>query len=83
MSTAKDFPFDTVTQEAFKIVQLGGEVHQKFTCAGCGARLTMDEPNHFFELGTCDRCDAVTNIKAQGCNYMVLMNATTAAAARR
>ena len=27
----------------------------------------------FFELGTCDNCDTVTDIKKQGCNYAMHM----------
>lgn len=66
-----DFPFDKVTRKAAKIAALGGYTFQKFTCAGCGARLTMDEPNVFHETGSCDRCDVVTDIRKRGCNYMV------------
>lgn len=71
----KDFPFDVVCDKARDLAQQGYEVHQKFTCAGCGQRLTMAEPNHFFETGTCDQCDTITNIKAHGCNYMVIVGA--------
>jgi hypothetical protein len=68
----KDFPFDEVCDTARRLAVEGHKVYQKFTCVGCGQRLTMDEPNHFYEEGTCDKCDAVTDIKKQGCNYMVV-----------
>jgi hypothetical protein len=69
----KDFPFEDVVASAVAQMKKGHFVYQKFTCAGCGQRLTIDQPNIFFETGTCDKCPAVTNIKAQGCNFLVHM----------
>jgi hypothetical protein len=71
--TYRDYPFDAVVAKANLIIALGHAVHQKFSCANCGARLTIDTPNTFHETGTCDRCHAVTNIRARGCNYMVIL----------
>lgn len=68
----KDHPFDAVCRKAEELVKQGLYVHQKFTCAGCGNRLTMSTPNHFYEEGTCDNCPTVTNIRKQGCNYLVM-----------
>jgi hypothetical protein len=73
MTIYKDFPFDEICQAADQKVKEGFEVYQKFTCAGCGQRLTIDVPNHFHRTGTCDRCPAVTDIEKQGCNYMLHM----------
>jgi hypothetical protein len=47
--------------------------YQKFTCAGCGERLGIDEPNKFYTKGNCDNCSTITDIKKDGCNYMVVM----------
>lgn len=44
---------------------------QKFTCAGCGERLMMEEPNVFHETGHCDRCGYVTDLSKRGCGYML------------
>jgi hypothetical protein len=66
----RDFPFGEVVTKAQALAAAGHDVYQKFTCAGCGARLTMEEPNDFHETGTCDRCNVITDIKARGCNYM-------------
>jgi len=70
-----DYPFDKVAKKAVKLLKQHPNllIHQKYTCAGCGARLGIDEPNVFYETGTCDKCDAVTNIRKQGCNYMIHM----------
>jgi hypothetical protein len=66
----RDGPFDEVCREAERLTKDGFKVYQKFTCDGCGARLTMTEPGHFYEEGTCDQCNAITNIRLKGCNYM-------------
>lgn len=66
-----DYPFDDVVKKAEALIAQGANVYQKFTCSGCGNRLTMGEPNKFFETGTCDKCPTVTDIKSKGCNYMV------------
>ena len=67
-----DHPFYEVAAEAARHVANGATVFQKWTCAGCGARLTLEEPNKFHLTGTCDLCPAVTNIEAQGCNYLLI-----------
>ena len=68
-----DFPWDDVVRRAAEMTASGAYVFQKFTCAGCGNRLTMDEPNRLYETGTCDNCPTVTNIKERGCNFMLYM----------
>jgi hypothetical protein len=67
-----DYPFYEVAKTAWEHVAKGRQVHQKFTCAKCQMRLTMATANQFFETGTCDHCGHVTNIKFQGCNYLVI-----------
>lgn len=69
-----DFPFDEIVATVTELKAKGGFLaFQKFTCVGCGNRLTMEEPFKFYTEGTCDNCDAVTNIKQQGCNYLLIM----------
>lgn len=69
-----DFPFDEVVKKVQELKARGGFVaFQKFTCAGCGNRLTIDEPFKFYTEGTCDNCPAVTDIVQQGCNYMLVV----------
>ena len=67
----RDFPFEKMARQAERLVKDGFTVYQKFSCNGCGERLTMDVPNKFFQEGTCDKCDTVTNIERKGCNYCV------------
>ena len=68
----RDFPFEEICAAAAELTADGWDVHQKYTCAGCGQRLTMEEPGKFFETGSCDKCPAVTDIRKQGCNYTLI-----------
>lgn len=67
-----DYPFDEVTAEAEKLVAQGAMVHQKFTCQHCRVRQTMEEPNTFYTSGRCEECGGITDIKARGCNYLLI-----------
>jgi ribosomal protein L40E len=67
-----DYPFDEAEEGAKKWMADGFEIHQKFTCVKCGARLTIEEPNVFYTSGSCDKCGAVTDIRARGCNYLAI-----------
>jgi hypothetical protein len=72
MRNYNDYPLEAVVAKASVLIAKGCEVYQKYTCAGCGARLTMTKPNVFHHSGTCDRCSGVTNIRWHGCNMMVV-----------
>jgi hypothetical protein len=67
-----DYPLEAVVAKANALIANGCEVYQKFTCASCGARLTMSKPNIFHPTGTCDQCSRITNIRWTGCNMMVV-----------
>lgn len=68
-----DHPFDEVVKTATDWIGRGGTVHQKFSCAKCGERLTVAEANVFFEAGSCDRCGWITDIRKSGCNYLLVV----------
>jgi hypothetical protein len=65
----KDFPLELCLRNADDIIKQGLTVHQKFTCGGCGNRLTCEEPNVFYSTGKCDNCSHITTITH--CNYLV------------
>jgi hypothetical protein len=67
-----DDPFDIAVAKANEAIRAGFTIYQKFTCAGCGARLTIDEPNTFHAVGTCDRCPAITQIHRTGCGFLAV-----------
>lgn len=69
----QDFPFDEVVRAANELASRGFQVHQKYTCDGCGERLTIEAPNTFHLQGICDKCPGVvTDIAKKGCNYLVI-----------
>jgi hypothetical protein len=70
MSAYNDYPLEDIVVEAVRLIAQGAKVHQKFTCAGCKRRLTVEEPNIFYQSGTCDNCNVITTIRA--CNYMIV-----------
>jgi hypothetical protein len=62
-----DVPVDQLLKLAHETVQtFGGRVYFSFTCAGCGRRLTFDEPNTLYSHGLCDRCGTTTVITEGG-----------------
>lgn len=70
-----NYPFPEVIAKLDEIAATVGvdkfDFYQKFTCAECGNRLTIDAPNLLFKTGTCDKCKATTDIEKTGCNYML------------
>ena len=65
-------PFDETAADALKYVQEGWTVFQQFNCAHCGAKQTMGDSNRFHTFGRCQECDQVTDIRKDGCNYMLM-----------
>jgi hypothetical protein len=65
-------PFDECLMAADEVIRKGGTVYQQFNCSSCGTKQTMDDANVFHKLGRCEECEAITDIKHEGCNYMVV-----------
>jgi hypothetical protein len=68
-----DRPFEEVALIAKAMFDDGHTIFQKFTCHYCNARQTMEEPNRFFTIGTCDECGSETDLVRAGCGYMLAM----------
>jgi transcription elongation factor Elf1 len=64
-------PWGEVIEAAKVFIEQGHEVHQQFNCEHCGVKQTMAEPNKFYMLGTCEECGKQTNIRMNGCNYLL------------
>jgi hypothetical protein len=71
MSKLKLYPWDECVDQVQFYLAMGALVHQQFNCAKCGTKQTMGTPNVFFELGTCEECKHVTDIRKDGCNYLL------------
>lgn len=65
----KDYPLQECAEEADALIAAGGTIYQKWTCAHCGARQTMTEPNTLYTSGKCEECNEITQIKE--CNYLL------------
>ena len=73
-----DHPFYENVAEAQHVIDAGGTVYQKFTCAGCTARQTMSVPNKFFTSGKCEECGHITDILVSGCNFLAVFGRESA-----
>lgn len=68
-----DHPILECEETAKRIIARGGTVYQKWSCGGCGSRITANNPNTFTIKGHCEDCGHVTDILATGCNYLAVI----------
>lgn len=68
-----DHPFEEIVPAVEEQIKKGNSFYQKWTCAHCGSRQTMSNPNLLYEIGKCENCNLITDIKFQGCNYLLLI----------
>jgi len=71
MKTYKNYPIETCARTIEGILRQhpGSAIYQKWTCDGCGRRITGNTPNKLFEFGHCEDCGHTTDLKRTGCNY--------------
>jgi hypothetical protein len=69
MAKYNDYPLEQCAAAAQKLTAQGILVYQKWTCAHCGSRQTMADPDRFYVRGVCEECKRETRIEQ--CNYMV------------
>jgi hypothetical protein len=72
MSANADVPFVEACEQAQRIINQGGEVFQRFTCATCGSRQSIETPNVFHMTATCEECKSLTNILERGCGFLAV-----------
>ena len=68
----KVYDFDEVCRNAKAHADAGRFVFQQFNCAHCGMKQTMEEANVFHTSGICEECGKLTDIKKDGCNFMLI-----------
>lgn len=67
-----DYPLlEVATQAAEHLATGRANVWQKWTCAHCNSRQTMDQMNVFYTSGRCEECGKITQIEK--CNYLLEM----------
>ena len=64
----KDYSLLEIEPTCQLILGIGGTFFQKFTCAHCGSRQTMETANMLFVSGSCEECGESTDIIKSGCN---------------
>jgi hypothetical protein len=70
-------PFYECVMQAKTLMTKGADVYQQFNCANCSTKQTMSKPNTFYKSGRCEECGYVTNIEANGCNFMAHFQVAT------
>ncbi len=50
-------------------VASGSTIFQKWTCGGCGKRITGNNKNFFAVEGHCEECNHTTDLLTAGCGY--------------
>ena len=68
-------PWDDVIKHADDRIKAGWLVYQQWQCSHCGAKQTMPDENKFYTHGICEECDSLTDIKANGMNFMATIGA--------
>lgn len=71
MTKPTDYPIETCARDVKPYVEAGCHFHQKWTCAKCRSRQTMDDEDIFHATGRCEACGYITDITVTGCNYML------------
>lgn len=72
MHSHHDHDFDQVAARVPELMDRGFIFYQKWSCVHCGSRQTMSTVNKLFYEGICEECGNITNIKANGCNYLLI-----------
>jgi hypothetical protein len=71
-----DYPLEEIAKAFDEHSKKGAQCFQKWTCAHCGARQTMPNPNVLYTHGNCEECQKQTDIRIKGCNYLYTMSTT-------
>lgn len=67
-----DGPIEEIAKEMANVVKkYGATTWQKWTCAHCGSRQGMEQPNVLFRQGECEECHKVTDITH--CGFRMVM----------
>src|SRR5207342_1280706 len=61
-----DYPITACMETVKPFVEAGCHFNQKWSCAHCGSRQTMAQPDQFFASGQCEECGHVTDLKHRG-----------------
>lgn len=68
----KDYPLDTIRQSMQDWLDKGAVTFFKWTCAGCGDRVTANEPNTVLTQALHEDCGHTTDCEKQGGNFLFI-----------
>jgi hypothetical protein len=71
-----DVPLDELAGSAEEVIKNGGLIFFKWTCLGCGERVTATTPNKFSKYSKHDNCGHITHTAKTGGNYLVMKSST-------
>ena len=74
MSKHQDFPLTEVATACDSLIKRGSFILQKWTCDGCGQRVTAQNINVLCQHGHCQHCGRVTDLTVKGCNYALIQS---------
>lgn len=67
-----NLPLATIQRKAEALIASGATIYQKWTCDGCGERLTTSKPNTLYSRAQCEHCGTITDIAAKGCGFLLV-----------
>lgn len=73
-----DYPLDTIAASMGKAIQRGATTYFKWTCTGCGERVTANNPDTITKLSKHEEkedgslCGHVTNTEMTGGNFLFI-----------
>lgn len=47
---------------------------QKWNCAKCGSEQHIEQPNHFYTSGRCEKCNNITDLRKTGFSFGLLIS---------
>jgi hypothetical protein len=72
MSEYNDYPLELIAKSMQRRADAGAETYMKWTCVGCGDRVTATQPNTVYRQAQHEECGAITDIEKTGCNFLFI-----------
>lgn len=70
--TYNDYPLDAIRKSMERRARAGAVTFFKWTCTGCGDRVTANEPNTVLTKALHEDCGAVTDCEVTGGNFLFI-----------
>lgn len=67
-----DYPLDVIKASMQRHVDAGAVTFFKWTCIGCGDRVTANQSNVVLTKAKHEDCGVITDCEAQGGNFLIV-----------